>query len=92
MRSRRHRDSIKYAGTAGIIAVDIHHEKLRGTPRDYAILAGEKLITAHREYVIKSRATGDPVAFKLIHRRDLWRVLGPTEARRFWRFGRATRA
>lgn len=92
---------------AELLVLAMAEEKLlRADPRDYALLHGSSLITAFGEYWVTSRLDGrdvDPTNVDgdgeispgtgrtVLHRRDLWRVLGPAEAKKFWRYGRRTR-
>jgi len=79
---------------------------LNADPRDYVVLNGCALLTFFGEYWVTSRLDGrdvDPrnvggdgaiearVERTVIHRRNLWRVIGTEEARKFWRHGHRTR-
>lgn len=79
---------------------------LDSDPRDYAVLSGCSLLTLSGEYRVTSRLDGrdvdprnaagdgavDPRAERtVVHRRNLWRVIGVEEGRKFWKFGRRTR-
>lgn len=80
--------------------------KLDADPRDYVVLNGSALLTVFGEYWVTSKFDGrdvNPINVEgdgkiepghspvLIHRKELWRVVGVNEARRFWRFGHRTR-
>jgi hypothetical protein len=92
---------------AEIVGMAMAEEGLLGAdPRDYAVLRGCSLLTLFGEYWVISRLDGRDVDPRnvtgdgaieagaeraVVHRRDLWRVIGTEEARKFWRFGRRTR-
>lgn len=79
---------------------------LDADPREYVLLSGSDIITCFGEYRVTSKLDGrevDPTNAKgdgailpgtertVLHRRNLWKVLGSVEAKKFWRFGRRTR-
>lgn len=94
-------------GSARVLCLVLRERGLLDAdPRDYAAVTGGELVTFFGEYRVTSRLDGrlvdpsnaegdgavDPLrGTVLLHRRDLWRVLGVEEARRFWRYGRRTR-
>jgi len=63
-------------------------------PRDYAVLEGRRVSTLFGEYEVEPDPRREVLFWGgalLLHRRNLWRYLGVSPARRFWRRGRRTR-
>lgn len=78
---------------------------IEGDVRDFVVLSGGHLITHLKQFEIVSNATGqvvDPTNVdgdgairprlerEVIHRRNLWKIIGSDQAKQFWRFGRRT--
>lgn len=89
---------------AQILRIALAEDEIKGDPRNYAILDGTgKLTTYLKQYDVAVHGEPADVTVpdksidpdrerRVIHRRHLWKYLGPEQARRFWRFGRRTRA
>ncbi len=89
-----------------IVAMAMEEDGLRGDPRNFVILTGAgDLLTHLKRYKVELKGTDEPVDVRVpdgsldvkrersvVHRRHLWRYLGPEVARTFWRLGARTRS
>jgi hypothetical protein len=89
-----------------IVRMALAEEKIKGDARDYALIDGSVLVTSFGRYTITSNLNDEPVDVRnvegdgaidpnlertVVHRRNLYKFIGPEGARKFWRFGRRTR-
>lgn len=92
---------------APVIRLAMEEDARRGKPEDHVILDGAKILTCSGTYDVTSNSTSGPVDPRnvtgdgsidpnrertVLHRKHLWRYVGPEQARKFWRHGRRTRA
>lgn len=73
----------------GIRVLDfMRQNKVRGNYRDYVLFVADRMWDAWAEYKLPRPAAADnpegaPLV-ALVHKRDLHKVIGPLEAKRFW--------
>jgi hypothetical protein len=68
--------------------------KVKGNFKDYALFVGDQMIDAWGQYTIRRQAPegSEPAPVVLVHKRDLWKIIGDDNAKRFWhrRIGKRT--
>jgi len=78
----------RYTDNGRMIAELMHAKGVKGSPKDFVIVVGRRLIDYRGTYDI--RGLEAPLGFAgvtLVHKRELERVVGEKESRRFWRRG-----
>jgi len=78
----------RYTDNGRMIAELMHSKKIKGSPKDFVIMIGRRLIDFHGTYEIRGVEGGQGVpGVSLVHKRELDRIVGAKEAGRFWRRG-----
>lgn len=78
----------RYTDNGRMIAELMHSKKIKGSPKDFVIVVGRRLIDYQGTYDIRGlEAKHGFAGVSLVHKRELDRVVGPNESRRFWRRG-----
>lgn len=103
---RSGKKSLRMSEKAVLIKMAMKEDGISGDVRDYVLMAGSEITTIHASYTATSKLDGrevdpsniagdgdiDPhLERKVIHRSNLWKYIGQSEARNFWKFGRRTR-
>lgn len=78
----------RYTDNGRMIAELMHSKQLKGSPKDYVILVGRRLIDYKGTFDIGGlKAKHGFGGVTLVHKRELARFVGEQESRRFWRRG-----
>ena len=78
----------RYTDNGRMIAELMHSKGVKGSPKDFVIVVGRRLIDYRGTYDIRGlEAPHGFAGVTLVHKRELERFVGVTESRRFWRRG-----
>jgi hypothetical protein len=63
--------------------------KAKGNFKDYVLFVGDQMIDAWGQYTIRRQAVegAEPAPVVLVHKRDLRKIIGDDNAKRFWHRG-----
>lgn len=73
----------RYTDNGRMIAELMHTKGVKGSPKDWVILVGRRLIDHGGTHDLQTGFSG----VNLVHKKDLERYVGEQESRRFWRRG-----
>jgi hypothetical protein len=78
----------RFTDNGRMIAELMHSKRIKGSPKDYVIVVGQRLIDYRGTYDIRGlEARHGFAGVNLVHKRELERFVGSEQSRRFWRRG-----